>query len=388
MSSPNIRVKRSAIAGKVPHYPTSLELGEFAINTADGKVFIAAGVGAGVTVREVGISTGTIVSGIATITTLEATNFSVSNTIVGISSGANKVDTATDGGNQWHHVGFLDNRTGYQKIKTNGLTYNPNTGKLYAGIGSFGKVSGEATVSQLRVTGIATVGTINADEFVGDGSGLTNVSVGSATSISSETTTATQGQTAFTSPGAHNDGNKQLTVEAYINGIRQRRGTDFSTSSTSTVTLTEGATVGDDVQIQVHYGHTLDQESFTATQGQTEFPISGDVAAQKNFKIFLNGIKLRKTTDFTTGTTIVLATGCTIGDQIDICGDTSEDQYTATEGQTTFIPSDSNITNINAQVYLNGVLLRAADWSFGDTIVSITNGTTVGDEIDVVVRRN
>jgi hypothetical protein len=386
MSSPNIRVKRSAIAGKVPHYPNSLELGEFAINTADGKVFIAAGVGAGVTVREVGISTGKILSGIATITTLEATNFSVSNTIVGISSGANKVDTATDGGNQWHHVGFLDNRTGYQKIKTNGLTYNPNTGKLYAGIGSFGKVSGEATVSQLVVTGVTTVSTINADAFVGDGSALTNI--GAATSISSQVTTATQGQTAFTSPGAHNDGTKQLTVEAYINGVRQRKDTDFSVSSTSTVTLSSGAKVGDEVQIQVHYGHTLDQESFTATQGQTVFTISGDFAAQKNFKVFLNGIKLRKTTDYTTGASIVLVTGCKVGDEVDICGDLSEDQYTATEGQTTFIPSDTNISTKNAQVYLNGVLLRAVDWSFGDTSISITNGTTVGDEIDVVVRRN
>ena len=60
MAAPQIKVKRSSIAGKVPHYPDSISLGEFAINTTDGKVFIAAGqdgVGAGVTVREVGIST-------------------------------------------------------------------------------------------------------------------------------------------------------------------------------------------------------------------------------------------------------------------------------------------------------------------------------------------
>ena len=205
MTSPNIRIKRSAIAGKVPHYPSTLELGEFAINTADGKVFIAAGVGAGVTVREVGISTNRILSGIATIATLGATNLTVNNTIAGISSGALKVDTAVDSGNQWHHVGFLDSRTGFQKIKTNGLTYNPSVGKLYAGIGSFGKITGEATVSQLRVTGITTVTTINADAFVGDGSGLTNVPVGAATSIACGVTTATQGQTSFSSPHIHTD---------------------------------------------------------------------------------------------------------------------------------------------------------------------------------------
>jgi|TARA_R100000027_G_scaffold54168_1_gene43193 hypothetical protein len=388
MSSPNIRIKRSAIAGKVPHYPDSLALGEFAINTADGKVFIAAGVGAGVTVREVGISTENILSGISTITTLEATSLTVDNTIVGISSGGAKVDTASDAGNQWHHVGFLDNRTGFQKIKTNGLTYNPNVGKLYAGIGSFGKVTGEATVSQLNVTGITTVTTINADAFIGDGSGLTNLKIGAATSIACGVTTATQGQTAFSTLHPHNDGTTQQSVEAYINGIRQRKDVDFSVSSTSTVTLTTGATVGDEVSLQVHYGHTIEQESFTATQGQTVFTISGGFSPSKNIKVFLNGVKLRKTTDYTAGASIVLTSGCKVGDEIDICGDASEEHFTATQGQTAFVPTDSNISRTNSQVFLNGVLLRPSEWSFGDTSIGLVTGATLGDEIDVVVRRS
>ena len=102
----------------------------------------------------------------------------------------------------------------------------------------------------------------------------------------------------------------------------------------------------------------------------------------------MNGVKLRKTADYTTSASIVLTTGCKVGDEVDICGDTSEDQFTATEGQTTFIPTDSNISSKNSQVFLNGVLLRPSDWVFGDTTVSLTNGATVGDEIDVVVRRN
>ena len=60
MPAPKIKIKRSNVAGKVPHYPNTLDLGEFAINTADGKVFIAPGVngvGVGTTVREVGLST-------------------------------------------------------------------------------------------------------------------------------------------------------------------------------------------------------------------------------------------------------------------------------------------------------------------------------------------
>jgi len=171
MSSPLIRIKRSAVAGKVPHYPSQIDLGEFAINIADGKVFIAAGtegVGVGTTVIEVGISTENLLTGIITSTTINTTDLTVTNQISGISSGAAKVDTATDAGNQWHHVGFLDQRTGYQKLKTNGLTYNPATGKLYAGIGSFHKVTGEVTADQLSVTGVST---FNSDIHVtGSGS--------------------------------------------------------------------------------------------------------------------------------------------------------------------------------------------------------------------------
>ena len=65
MANPKIKIKRSSVAGKIPHYPSTLDLGEFAINTADGKVFIAAGqagVGVGTTVREVGLSTENVLS--------------------------------------------------------------------------------------------------------------------------------------------------------------------------------------------------------------------------------------------------------------------------------------------------------------------------------------
>ena len=65
MANPTIKIKRSHVAGKVPHYPNTLDLGEIAINTADGKVFIVAGqhgVGVGTTVQEVGLSTETILA--------------------------------------------------------------------------------------------------------------------------------------------------------------------------------------------------------------------------------------------------------------------------------------------------------------------------------------
>ena len=328
MASPNIKIKRSNVAGKVPHYPTTLDVGEFAINTADGKVFIAAGVGIGTTVREVGISTTQILaSGIGTFKSLVVTDHS----IVGISTGSGKVETAIDGGNQWHHVAFLDKQTGYQKLKSNGLTYNPSSGKLYAGIGSFGTLTtkgnvqfGDLTSSGSRVTFygdnfdarwdqannrfeihdnaklafgdaqdfsvyhdgtnneiksangkvVITTTSGNSDieitphgsgnvkldslswpnsdgsanqSLITDGSGTlswSTIAGGTNTYTTKQTTTTTEGQTAITVSANYTSG----FVDVYLNGVRLISGTDYTETNTTTITLAEGATAGDEIE--------------------------------------------------------------------------------------------------------------------------------------------
>ena len=545
MASPQIKIKRSSIAGKVPHYPNSLDVGEFAINTADGKVFIAAGqvgVGAGITVTEVGISTTHVLSsGIGTFGSIVVTD--TGHAIAGISTGSAKVETNTDSGNQFHHVAFLDKRTGYQQIKTNGLTYNPSTGRLYAGIGSFGtvvttgdidvggtldvtsdvvfngnldlvstdsgasaapiitlyrnsssaadadylgqiKFQGENDAGQavnfakitgkildasdgtedgilefahikagsqnisarfrsdslqllngtnLTVDGTTTTtgriianhgvtGNINSSgistisgftfpssdgsedqALVTDGSGQLSFktlsgggsAAGAATTISSGITTATQGQTSFTAPNVFNDGvqSTPFSVLVSVNGIKQRVGAsnDYQLSAPQTVTLNSGVNVGDDVQIVVYFGHTFEEELFTATQNQTTFTLAGNLAAAKNYRVYVNGVRLRRGVDYNATSAVVLNNGAKDGDEIDIVSDQAEDQLTANEGQTSFAPSDANTSSDNMEVYLNGVLLtKGTDWSIGSPAVTIINpvtGLDVGDEVDVVVRR-
>ena len=153
MSNPVIKIKRSGVAGKVPTV-SQLPLGEFAINFYDGKVFIAKNAGVSTEIVEVGISTEAVLSGIITTTDLQVTN-----TISGVSSGSQKVSVVTDNGNQWHNVPFLDSATGYQTLKSNGLTYNPYIGKLSAGIGSFNSITGNLT-GNIYSTGISTIGSI------------------------------------------------------------------------------------------------------------------------------------------------------------------------------------------------------------------------------------
>ena len=548
MASPTIKIKRSSVAGKVPHYPTTLDVGEFAINTADGKVFIAAGVGAGVTVREVGISTAQVLaSGIGTFSSLVVTD--EGHAIVGISTGSAKVETAIDGGNQWHHVGFFDHRTGYQKVKTNGLTYNPNTGKLYAGIGSFGSVTasgtldvdGATTLDGLTNDGDATfngdvyinstsgdssagpildfyrnsasaadadylgqikfqgendagqkivyskitgkildasdgtedgilefafkkagsnnisgrfrsdslqllngtnftvagestfTGVVNANHgltgnvnstgistiagftfpstdgsedqaLVTDGNGSLSFktlsggggAVGGATTISASNTVATQGQTAFTAPNVFDDGEQAtaFSVLVTLNGVKMRLGAskDYQLSAPQTINFNSGVNVGDNVQITVYFGHTFEEELFTATQNQATFTLAGSLAAAKNYRVFLNGVRLRRDIDYQASAAVVLAQACAAGDEVDICSDQAEDQLTASDGQSAFAPSNSDTSSDNMEVYLNGVLLqKTVDWTIGNPAVTIINpatGLDVGDELDVVVRRS
>lgn len=413
MASPQIKIKRSSVAGKVPHYPTTLDVGEFAINTADGKVFIAAGVGAGVTVREVGISTAQVLaSGIGTFSSLVITD--EGHAIAGISTGSARVETATDAGNQWHHVGFFDHRTGYQKVKTNGLTYNPNTGKLYAGIGSFGSVSANihGFSGNVNSTGISTISgftfpsTDGSEDqaLVTDGNGSLSFktlsggggAVGGATTISASNTIATQGQTAFTAPNVFDDGEQAtaFSVLVTLNGMKMRLGAsaDYQLSAPQTVNFTSGVNVGDNVQISVYFGHTFEEELFTSTQNQATFTLAGSLAAAKNYRVFLNGVRLRRDVDYQASAAVVLTQNCVAGDEVDICSDQAEDHLTASDGQSAFAPSNSDTSSDNMEVYLNGVLLqKTSDWSIGSPAVTIINpvtGLDVGDELDVVVRRS
>ena len=345
MTAPQIKIKRSSIAGKVPHYPSTIDVGEFAINTADGKVFIAAGVGAGVTVQEVGISTQHVLSsGIGTFFGIDVTGNSLAGNI---------------------------NSSGISTIS--GFTFP----------------SSDGSEDQALVTDGS--GSLSFKTLSGGGG-----AVGGATTISTSNTEATQGQTAFTAPNVFDDGEQatSFSVLVSINGVKQRIGAsnDYQLSAPQTVTFTSGLNAGDNVQINVYFGHTLEEELFTSTQNQTAFTLAGNLAPAKNYRVFLNGVRIRRDIDYEASSAVVLTEACLKGDEVDICSDQAEDQITATAGQVSFSPSNSDTSSDNMEVYLNGVLLqRTVDWTIGNPAVTIINpitGLDLGDELDVVVRRS
>ena len=276
------------------------------------------------------------------------------------------------------------------------------TGKVFANHGVQGNINSTGISTISGFTFPSTDGTED-QALVTDGSGSLSfktlsggsASSGAGTTISTGVTTATQGQTSFTAPNVFDDGEQAtaFSTQVFLNGIKQRLGAsnDYQLSAPQTVNFTSGVNVGDDVTIVVYFGHTLEEEFFTATQGQKDFTLSGNLAAAKNYKVFLNGVRLRNTVDYSASAAVVLTQAARAGEQVDIVSDQAEDRLTAVENQTSFAPSDSGTTSDNMQVYMNGVLLRQTeDWSIGSPSVTIldADGLTAGDHLDVVVRRS
>tara|TARA_B100001778_G_C18583958_1_gene628918 strand:- start:5 stop:1372 length:1368 start_codon:yes stop_codon:yes gene_type:complete len=455
MANPKIKIKRSGVAGKVPHYPSTLDLGEFAINTADGKVFIVAGqagVGVGTTVREVGVSTENVL-----IQTLQVDGNSDLNGALDV-DGHTNLDNASvagvvtftgnvkfgaqvqdgDGGfgsvgqlfssdgtdTKWISVGeisagtaasiavssdstnatrfptFVSGSSGNRFVRVDSTyNYNPST-----------KTLNVAKINQINTVGLSTIGGYtfpliaddgtNGQVLATDGTGTLSFITaqsgsGTATTISQNAYTATAGQTAFTLPNKHNDGTDTYPVEVFFNGIRGRVGSgstqDFTLTGTQVATFNNGLDVGTRVVTKVGYGYTVEERQVTATGGETTFTIPGEQAAQNKFHCYLNGVLLRRGTDYTAGSPVIFTVAAVAGDEVCIMNANAEEFFTATEGQTKFTATDTSTTSTNTQVYLNGIFMEVGtDYTLGNPSVTIINpvtGLTAGDHFDIVITR-
>jgi len=125
--------------------------------------------------------------------------------------------------------------------------------------------------------------------------------------------------------------------------------------------------------------------NFTATANQTTFTVNYAVG---NILVFMNGAKLNSA-DFTAtnGSSVVLASGATVGDIVEVVeyggasANYSTTSFTATANQTAF--SGTYNTNKSA-VYLNGILLLpTTDYSISASAVTLASGASLGDILQV-----
>jgi len=337
MANPIIKIKRSAVAGKVPT-TTSLELGELAINTYDGKLFIqqdqsAVGVASTVitinpwsvgvgsiayntyfTAGSVGIGTTLPKAALNVVGVVSATSF--------IGDGSQLTGISAGGGSQW-----ISNSAGIHTLGNVGVgTTNPS-----------------AVVTSTN-TGVLAAGIVTAYKFYGDGSGITGISAIARVTVS---------QTAPSSPTAgdlwyhsvqarlfvyYNDGSSAQWVDAAPFNIEGSGAASVSVGATAPVSPSDG-----DLWYNSNYGRlfiyykdgtsdqwvdaapfnfaglttsTYTENSFVAIAGQTSFSVTYEVGF---VDVFLNGIRL-SSSEYTaaSGSTVVLNEAAAEGDVVDI----------------------------------------------------------------------
>jgi hypothetical protein len=337
MANPVIKIKRSAVAGKIPT-TTSLELGELAINTYDGKLYIqqdqsavgiastviainpwSVGVGSNTyntyfTAGSVGIGTTLPRAALNVVGVVSATSFfGDGSQLTGISAG---------GGSQW-----VTTSAGIHTLSAVGVgTTNPTVGVTSAN------------------TTVLAAGIVTAYKLYGDGTGITGISaVARVTVQSGAPSSPTAGDLWYhTTLGRlfvyFDDGSSSQWVDASPFNLAGGDGANVSVGATAPNAPIEG-----DLWYNSNYGRlfvyysdedsdqwvdaapfnfagittsTYTENSFTATAGQTTFSVVYEVGY---VNVYLNGIRL-SSSEYTAvnGTSVVLAEAAAEGDVIDV----------------------------------------------------------------------
>jgi hypothetical protein len=373
MADPKVKIKRSAVAGKIPT-PDQLPLGEIALNTYDKKLFASANVGLGTTVFAVnpwtvGVGTNTyntyFTSGNVGIGTsnpqypLEVAYSGTDSLISGIflgggiisrANGSLKLAAGASGGSPTGNSILLGNLDGIVldggSAFTSGIELKGGGGHVKVTQGNLlvGSSSTTGTASQpLQVTGggyvsgnlgIGSTRPTSKLSVVGDAivSGVVTATGGFNLGISSAGTVITNGPlTRLNFIGAGNTFRTSgTTVDISIPVLRP------TISDTPPVSASPGDLwwESDTGVLKIYYDDGSSQQwvdangvneaaifsrstsTFTATGGQTTFNVTYTV---DYLDVFVNGVLLTST-EYTAnnGSTVVLTEGATQGDIV-IC---------------------------------------------------------------------
>jgi hypothetical protein len=357
VADPKIRIKRSAVAGRIPSVD-QVPLGELALNTWDGQLYASKNVGLGTTVVAVNpwlVGTGTdsynayFTAGNIGIgsTTPTSALYVVGDTNIDRHLNVSGVITATS------FSGDGSSLTGIQA----GYFEQNQTGIHTIGNVGIGTTTADGAADPNNTT-VLNAGIVTAVRYYGDGSFLTGVGAaitvqdsgsnqgspvilnfGSGLSVTStsggiSTITATAGSgsagisrniTDFTATAGQTDFTVSYTagrIEVFLNGVRLRDTTDYTATNESSVVLTSAAAAGDELSVVEYLVNTSSTgitgkttTSFTATAGQTTFTVAYVVGA---IDVFRNGIRLVDGDDYaaTDGISVVLVSAASDGDSV------------------------------------------------------------------------
>ena len=225
MASPIIKFKRSSVASKRPTL-SNLELGEAALNTYDGKLFVrqdTGGVGIGTTITLVNPWNENFgATGISYVGNVNVTGIHTATSFVGDGSLLTNIVASND-------FGILQ-------------------GDFRIGVG----------FTDFKFTGAGV------SSIVGSGNTVT-IDIPAST-IKRQVETSTGVTTEFTITDGYGVG----FIDVYLNGVKQRSGTDYLATSGTGVTMTPAVNNGDVLEFQVFENLTIASQSdpYDGTEGQ------------------------------------------------------------------------------------------------------------------------
>lgn len=243
-----VKIKRSAVQGKAPTTST-LETGEIAINTRDGKIFSSDGS----RIIELGANSSSASFGTATFGNTNITTF--------------------DSSSNWYYAGHLnlstnkelvfDNYSYSNQTKINhedsalNITQTNSNAKVKITGGAGLDLEGQANVASLSINGEFSLPTTdgNANQFLQtDGSGnLSWVDTDTESTFNSYIFTTSNNQTIFSGTDDFNrtlSHNTNNVGGVYLNGVLLRANTDYTFATNNQITLTEGS--GDADLLTIH----------------------------------------------------------------------------------------------------------------------------------------
>ena len=411
----NIKFKRSSVQNRVPT-TAQLELGELALNTYDGKLYTEINTGSAAVV-EIGSKLSSLVvdgdngGGNGDVTFHGATasrdllwDASADSLIALDNTKISFGDTSTPDLSIYH--------TGsHSYIKHSG------TGNLYTDIGNgdqYSITTAESAHIADFVAGGAVTLRFNGNERIKTTTDGADVSGTGSLKLPVGTTAQRSG-----SPTAGDMRYNSTTgsFEGYTNGWGELGGAGIGIGSTSvnpgsgvvgnvvgvgyTTINFVGAglsVTGYGTTIVVDLGNAVSRKygrsihSYTATANQTTFTGMSYTDGASQISVYLNGAKLSAATyTATSGNTVVLGTGASVGDEVEIiCIDSGVDltrtvhSFTATAGQTAFTGLGYE-RGENLDVYLNGIRLAQSDYTATNgTSITLAAGASVGDLLEVV----
>ncbi len=255
MAEPTIKIKRSSVAGKIPTID-NLSLGELAINTYDGKIFLEqdqGGVGVGTTIAivnpwNVGLGS-----------TAYNLNFTAGSVGIGTTDPLDKLTVS--GRIQIQQDSGSNNRLVFRGQPESSYRWSIDNYSSSNEFRIFREEDFDASLGFVAVS-ISTIGTVSATKFVGDGSGLTNLPGGGGGGGES--------YWASTSAGIHTLSNVGIGTTNPTSALTVKGNTSLETLNVSGVstfqndTYFQDSTHHDTSPVRAYFG-SLDEMSIYST---------------------------------------------------------------------------------------------------------------------------